>query len=74
MLRNMHSIDIIQIFIKYVYSLVVSYYENAGYVPKNTVDAIIEQCHKAVKGTRYGWYIPTLDEMKYKVYSTLFSY
>lgn len=71
---DLHSIDIIQIFIKYVYSLVVSYYENAGYVPKNTVDAIIEQCHKAVKGTRYGWYIPTLDEMKYKVYSTLFSY
>ena len=64
----------IQIFILYVYGLVRSYYENAGYVPKNTVDAMIEQCHEAIKETLYGWYIPSLDEMKYKIYHTLFSY
>lgn len=63
----------IQIFVSYVYSLIQSYHENAGYVPKNTVDAIIEQCHQAVKGTLFGWYIPTLDEMKYTIYRTLFS-
>ena len=63
----------IEIFILYVYRLVKSYYEIAGRVPKNTVDAMIEQCHKAIKETLYGWYIPTLDEMKYKIYSTLFS-
>ena len=63
----------IQTFIFYVYSLVKSYYDNAGYVPKNTVDAIIGQCHQAIKSTSYGWYIPTLDEMKYKVYRALLS-
>lgn len=63
----------IQIFILYVHGLVKSYYKNAGYVPKNTVDAMIEQCHKAIKETLYGWYIPSIDEMKYKIYSTLFS-
>lgn len=64
----------IEIFILYVYRLVKSYHENAGHVPKNTVDAMIEQCHEAIKETLYGWYIPSLDEMKYKIYSTLFSY
>ena len=64
----------IQFFILYVYGLVKSYYENAGFVPKNTVDAMIEQCHEAIKETLYGWYIPSLDEMKYKIYHTLFSY
>ena len=63
-----------QIFILYVYGLVKSYYENAGHVPKNTVDAMIEQCHEAIKETLYGWYIPSLDEMKHKIYHTLFSY
>lgn len=71
---DMQKTTEIQIFISYIYSLVQSYYKNAGYVPKNTVDAIIEQCHQAVKGTLFGWNIPSLDEMKYRVYQTLFSY
>lgn len=71
---NLKELGHIQIFILYVHGLVKSYYTNAGYVPKNTVDAMIEQCHKAIKETIYGWYIPSIDEMKYKIYSTLFSY
>lgn len=63
----------IKIFISYVVHVIESYYENEGYVPKNTVDAIVEQCHKAIKGTLFAWNLPTLDEMKYKVYLCLFS-
>lgn len=63
----------IRIFISYVNSLVEEYYEKAGYVPKNTVDAIVEQCHQAIKGTMFAWNLPTLDELKYKVYLSLFS-
>lgn len=64
----------IRIFISYVNTLVESYYENAGYVPKNTVDAIVEQCNQAIKGTLFAWNLPTLDELKYKVFLSLFSH
>ena len=72
--NDLKELGHIEVFILYVYRLVKSYHENAGHVPKNTVDAMIEQCHEAIKDTLYGWYIPSLDEMKYKIYSTLFSY
>jgi hypothetical protein len=62
-----------QIFISYVVNIIESYYENEGYVPKNTVDAIVEQCDQAIKGTLFAWHLPTLDEKKYKVYLCLFS-
>ena len=63
----------IRIFISYVNNLVEEYYDKAGYVPKNTVDAIVEQSHQAIKGTSFAWNLPTLDELKYKVYLSLFS-
>ena len=65
--------DAESIFVDYVFSLVVSYYKEDGFVPKNTVDAMIEQCHKAIRETSYGWHIPSLDEMKHSVYSVLLS-
>lgn len=63
----------IRIFISYVNNLVEEYYDKAGYVPKNTVDAIVEQSHQAIKGTSFAWNLPTLDELKYKVYLSLSS-
>ena len=63
----------IRIFISYVNKLVEEYYDKAGYVPKNTVDAIVEQSHQAIKGTSFAWNLPTLDELKNKVYLSLFS-
>ena len=69
---ELRHISRIQILTNYVYNLIESYYKDAGYVPKNTVDAIIEQCYQAIKATEHGWYIPSLDEMKFKVYSLLF--
>jgi hypothetical protein len=69
---ELRHISRIQILTNYVYNLIESYYKDAGYVPKNTVDAITEQCYQAIKATEHGWYIPSLDEMKFKVYSLLF--
>lgn len=63
----------IQIFISYVVNIVKSYYENIGFVPKNTVDAIVEQCDQAIKGTLFACHLPSIDEKKYKVYLCLFS-
>lgn len=63
----------IEIFISYVVNIVESYYENTGFVPKNTVDSIVEQCDQAIKGSSFAWHLPTLDEKKYKVYLCLFS-
>ena len=62
-----------EIFISYVVNIVESYYYNIGYVPKNTVDAIVEQCDQAINGTLLAWALPSLDEKKYKVYLCLFS-
>lgn len=52
----------------YVGGLVESYYENAGYVPKTTVDAIIKDCYKAVQQTQCCKTLGTLDEVMYWVY------
>lgn len=52
----------------YVFNMVESYYNNAHYVPKTTVDAIIEMCYNAVKQSQYGNTIGSLDDIKYEVY------
>ena len=52
----------------YIFNLVESYYNNAGYVPKNSLDEIIEQSHKAAKQTTYASSFPSLDELKYQMY------
>lgn len=60
-----------QILTGYVFNMVESYYKNAGYVPKNTVDAIIELCYHAVSTTAYGAFLESLDGVKYHVYYSL---
>ena len=72
--NNSNRGDEIRLFISYVDNIVEAYYENEGYVPKNTVDAIVEQCDQAIKGTLFAWNLPTLDELKYKVFLSLFSH
>lgn len=52
----------------YVFNLVESYYNNVGYVPKTTVDAIIEMCYKAVKATPYGSSFGSVEDVKYDIY------
>lgn len=62
------QLDEMQIFSAYVFNMVESYFNNAGYVPKNTVDAIIEQCYKALSQTSYGSFLGTLDQVKSYMY------
>lgn len=72
-IRNVLKMDATEIFIAYVLSLVETYYKKAGYVPKNTVDAIIEQCDESVRNTMFRWHLRSLDELKFRIYQALFS-
>ena len=52
----------------YTFNLVKSYYNNAGYVPKNTLDELLEQVYDAIQQTGFralGW---SLDDFKYNCY------
>lgn len=55
----------------YIFNLAESYYNNAGYIPKNSLDDIIESVYSAYQNTSY--YNPsiTLNDVKYKVYFSL---
>lgn len=52
----------------YAFNLVESYYNNAGYVPKNSLDQILEQVYDALKTTRLKSVFSTLDDLKYHCY------
>ena len=55
----------------YIFNLAESYYNNAGYIPKNSLDDIIESVYSAYQNTSY--YNPSisLNDVKYKVYFSL---
>lgn len=61
-------LDEMQIFSTYVFNMVESYFNNAGSVPKNTVDAIIEQSYKALKQTPYGGFLGSIEQAKDYIY------
>ncbi len=52
----------------YTFNLVESYYKNAGYVPKNTLDKILEQVYDAIQQTGFRVLNWTLDDFKYNCY------
>lgn len=52
----------------YAFNLIESYYNNAGYVPKNALDQILEQVYAAVLRTNFKNEFKTIDEFKYECY------
>ena len=52
----------------YVFNLVESYYNNAGYVPKNSLDQIIDQVFESMQQTGFRNAFSSLDDFKYKCY------
>ena len=52
----------------YTFNLVESYYNNAGYVPKNTLDEILEQVYDAIQQTGFRALHWSLDDFKYNCY------
>lgn len=52
----------------YAFNLVESYYNNAGYVPKNALDQILEQVYGAILKTNFREEFETLDDFKYECY------
>ncbi len=52
----------------YTFNLVESYYNNAGYVPKNTLDEILEQVYDAIQQTGFKALRWSLDDFKYNCY------
>lgn len=57
----------------YAYSMILSYYQNAGFVPKNMVDQILEMVYKAIKTSEYSYTLKSLEELKDGVYPQLFT-
>jgi len=57
----------------YLFSLLESYYKNAGYLPKVMMDEIISQVFKALRESRYAWRFAsiTLVHLKDKMYHDL---
>jgi len=52
----------------YAFNLVESYYKNAGYVPKTSLDQILEQVFDAMQRTGFKNAFATLDDFKYNCY------
>ena len=52
----------------YIFNLVESYYNNAGYVPKNTLDEIISQCYIALSNIGQQNIFSSKDELFYEMY------
>jgi len=63
--------DDMKIVTSYIFNLAESYYNNAGYIPKNTLDEIIEAVYNALKQTPYRDAVSNLDALKYNVYYSL---
>lgn len=57
-----------QLILGYTFSLVESYYKNAGYVPKEDLDQIIGQVFDALQSTPMNSVFSTLDNFKYECY------
>lgn len=66
MLRSIQSDQ--EIVKSYVFNLVESYYNNAGYVPKNTLDEILSEVYMALKEMNRESIFPSLDTLKYQMY------
>lgn len=69
MLRG--RMDDLTIVSSYIFNLAESYYNNAGYIPKNTLDEIIESVYKALKQTQYSDAVSNIEDLKYKLYYSL---
>lgn len=54
--------------IGYVFNMIESYYNNAGYVPKAVADIIIEQIYSALQQTIYANCIESVERLKYEMY------
>lgn len=52
----------------YIFNMIESYYNNAGYVPKAIADAIIEQTYAAVKQTAFANIVDNVKQLKDKTY------
>ena len=52
----------------YAFNLVESYYKNAGYVPKNSLDQILEQVYLAMQRTGFKNAFSSQDDFMYKCY------
>lgn len=52
----------------YIFNLVESYYNNAGYVPKNTLDEILGQCYTALSNIGRQNIFASKDELFYEMY------
>ena len=52
----------------YAFNLVESYYKNAGYVPKNSLDQILEQVYLAMRRTGFKNAFSSQDDFMYKCY------
>lgn len=59
---------LIQLARGYAFSLVESYYNNAGYVPKNSLDQILEQVFDAMQNTGFSRAFATEEDFKYNCY------
>jgi hypothetical protein len=60
--------NLVQMASGYVFNLVESYYNNAGYVPKNSLDQILDQVYKAMQQTGFKSAFSSLDDFKYYNY------
>ena len=72
-MRDLLGMGATEIFVSYIYNIVELFYKKDGYVPKNTVDAIIEQCDNSVRDTLFRWHLRSVDELKYRIYQALFT-
>ena len=52
----------------YTFNLVESYYNNAGYVPMNSLNQILEQVYEAMQQTGFRNAFSSLDDFKYQCY------
>lgn len=52
----------------YVFNMVESYYNNAGYVPSNIVDEIVKQVYSSISNTPQIKEVGTYEELRYEMY------
>jgi len=52
----------------YVFNLIESYYNNAGYVPQNALDQVLDQVYKAMQNTDFKNTFRSFDNFKYEIY------
>lgn len=52
----------------YAFNMIESYYKNAGYVPQNSLDQILEQVYEAMGRTGFDDAYEAFDDFKYECY------